>query len=137
MRSDGQIHIIIHALNRPLITKGPISLFLLPAVLLPVLVVPDVQEAKRDHLWCVPPPYARLSSLSSSKRAPRNAHSGGLNTCSRTLAALLVPPDGSERLVEVRLLPAQNVLSLHRIDPSPLAQNLRIVDKYSVAPPTT
>ncbi|KAI0709040.1 hypothetical protein C8Q76DRAFT_799072 [Earliella scabrosa] len=40
---------------------------------------------------------------------------GGLNTCSRTLAALLVPPDGSERLVE----------------------NLRIVDKYSVAPPTT
>ncbi|EJF65716.1 hypothetical protein BD309DRAFT_944311 [Dichomitus squalens] len=40
---------------------------------------------------------------------------GGLNTCSRTLATLLVPPDGGERLVE----------------------NLRIVDKYSVAPATT
>ncbi|KAI0781092.1 hypothetical protein BD413DRAFT_20648 [Trametes elegans] len=40
---------------------------------------------------------------------------GGLNTCSRTLAALLVTPDGGERLVE----------------------HLRIVDKYSVAPPTT
>ncbi|KAI8998784.1 hypothetical protein BD414DRAFT_133694 [Trametes punicea] len=40
---------------------------------------------------------------------------GGLNTCSRALAGLLVPTDGSERLVE----------------------HLRIVDKYSVAPATT
>ncbi|GBE82379.1 hypothetical protein BKA93DRAFT_760702 [Sparassis latifolia] len=39
---------------------------------------------------------------------------GGLNTCSRSLAAYLVPVDG-ESLVE----------------------NLRIIDKYSVAPPTT
>jgi len=39
---------------------------------------------------------------------------GGLNTCSRALAAYLVPPDGE-----------------------PLVQNLRIVDKYSVSPPTT
>jgi len=38
---------------------------------------------------------------------------GGVNTCSRALAAYLVPPEG-ESLVE----------------------NLRIVDKYSVAPPT-
>ncbi|KAI0934471.1 hypothetical protein AcV5_006302 [Taiwanofungus camphoratus] len=39
---------------------------------------------------------------------------GGLNTCSRALAAHLVPSDGE-----------------------PLVENLRIVDKYSVAPPTT
>lgn len=39
---------------------------------------------------------------------------GGLNTCTRALAAHLVPPDGE-----------------------PLVANLRIVDKYSVAPPTT
>ncbi|KAJ3556532.1 hypothetical protein NM688_g1975 [Phlebia brevispora] len=39
---------------------------------------------------------------------------GGLNTCSRALAALLVPLDGE-----------------------PLVSSLRIVDKYSVAPPTT
>lgn len=39
---------------------------------------------------------------------------GGLNTCSRALAAHLVPVDGK-----------------------PLVENLRIVDKYSVAPPTT
>ncbi|KAI0721618.1 hypothetical protein C8T65DRAFT_201291 [Cerioporus squamosus] len=48
-------------------------------------------------------------------RKPNAIIFGGLNTCSRTLATLLVPPDGGERLVE----------------------NLRIVDKYSVAPPTT
>ncbi|PCH38678.1 hypothetical protein WOLCODRAFT_23505 [Wolfiporia cocos MD-104 SS10] len=39
---------------------------------------------------------------------------GGLNTCSRALAAYLVPPDGE-----------------------PLVEHLRIVDKYSVSPPTT
>ncbi|TFK42765.1 hypothetical protein BDQ12DRAFT_696217 [Crucibulum laeve] len=39
---------------------------------------------------------------------------GGLNTCSRALAALLVPVDGE-----------------------PLVSHLRIVDKYSVVPPTT
>ncbi|KIK98834.1 hypothetical protein PAXRUDRAFT_823446 [Paxillus rubicundulus Ve08.2h10] len=39
---------------------------------------------------------------------------GGLNTCSRALAALLVPPEG-QRLVS----------------------HLRIVDKFSVSPPTT
>ncbi|KAG6854959.1 hypothetical protein C0991_009782 [Blastosporella zonata] len=39
---------------------------------------------------------------------------GGLNTCSRALAALLVPVDGD-----------------------PLVSHLRIVDKFSVVPPTT
>ncbi|KAI0703577.1 hypothetical protein BC835DRAFT_1483604 [Cytidiella melzeri] len=39
---------------------------------------------------------------------------GGLNTCSRALASLLVPIDGE-----------------------PLVSHLRIVDKYSVSPPTT
>ncbi|KAH9951280.1 hypothetical protein B0H21DRAFT_684947 [Amylocystis lapponica] len=39
---------------------------------------------------------------------------GGLNTCSRALAAHLVPPEGDS-----------------------LVENLRMVDKYSVAPPTT
>ncbi|KAJ3478695.1 hypothetical protein NLI96_g9585 [Meripilus lineatus] len=39
---------------------------------------------------------------------------GGLNTCSRALAALLVPIEGD-----------------------PLVSHLRIVDKYSVSPPTT
>ncbi|OSD01666.1 hypothetical protein PYCCODRAFT_1368911 [Trametes coccinea BRFM310] len=48
-------------------------------------------------------------------RKPNAIIFGGLNTCSRALAALLVPADGAERLVE----------------------HLRIVDKYSVAPPTT
>ncbi|KAF9001941.1 hypothetical protein BDQ17DRAFT_1390891 [Cyathus striatus] len=50
----------------------------------------------------------------SQTKKPSALIFGGLNTCSRSLAALLVPLDGE-----------------------PLVSHLRIVDKYSVVPPTT
>ncbi|KIJ60624.1 hypothetical protein HYDPIDRAFT_116923 [Hydnomerulius pinastri MD-312] len=52
--------------------------------------------------------------MSDNAEKPNVIIFGGLNTCSRALAALLVPPEG-ERLVS----------------------HLRIVDKFSVSPPTT
>ncbi|KAH7889931.1 hypothetical protein F5I97DRAFT_1941146 [Phlebopus sp. FC_14] len=52
--------------------------------------------------------------MSANVEKPSAIIFGGLNTCSRALAALLVPPDG-ERLVS----------------------HLRIVDRFSVSPPTT
>ncbi|KIO04141.1 hypothetical protein M404DRAFT_26703 [Pisolithus tinctorius Marx 270] len=52
--------------------------------------------------------------MSDSVEKPSAIIFGGLNTCSRALAALLVPPQGDS-----------------------LVSHLRIVDKFSVSPPTT
>ncbi|KAF9052724.1 hypothetical protein BJ165DRAFT_791471 [Panaeolus papilionaceus] len=52
--------------------------------------------------------------MSDSSSKPSVLVFGGLNTCSRALAAFLVP-----------------------VDAEPLVSRLRVVDKYSVAPPTT
>ncbi|KDQ60617.1 hypothetical protein JAAARDRAFT_555570 [Jaapia argillacea MUCL 33604] len=52
--------------------------------------------------------------MSNSSAKPAAIIFGGVNTCSRELAALLVPTEGE-----------------------PLVSHLRIVDKFSVAPPTT
>jgi hypothetical protein len=57
---------------------------------------------------------------------------GGLNTCSRALAALLVPLDGEPLVSVCRHI----LLGAHHNTEHPKKQ-LRIVDKYSVHPATT
>ena len=71
----------------------------------------------RHHIRCVP---------SHCQRAPRRSIKGGLNTFSRALAAHIV----NQRLVSVSLPTLVYTLA------HPL-QHLRIVDKFSVSPPTT
>lgn len=65
------------------------------------------------------------------------SHVGGLNTWSRNIAQALVPLDG-EPLVSVCM--RNRADQLHRSlfsDDFYHSQSLRIVDKYSVSPPTT
>ncbi|KAL4074666.1 NAD binding domain of 6-phosphogluconate dehydrogenase-domain-containing protein [Scleroderma yunnanense] len=59
-------------------------------------------------------PLSALSDMTASVQKPTAIVFGGLNTCSRALAAFLVPPEGEA-----------------------LVSHLRIVDKFSVSPPTT
>jgi hypothetical protein len=72
-----------------------------------------------------------LVQRTKAQKVFKQSGSGGLNTCSRALAALLVPVDG-EPLVSVSF-PAIDRSSRHL---SRSSQHLRIVDKYSVAPAT-
>lgn len=80
------------------------------------------------------PMRPRSPSIHCIALTSRLHRSGGLNTCSRALAALLVPIDG-EPLVSVRLtlIPGHTERLVLTIS----SQHLRIVDKYSVSPPTT
>lgn len=75
----------------------------------PLLVPRHVCKTRCNHIWCalVLPALPACACAPYAKSAPAHLSTGGLNTCSRALAALLVPPEG-EPLVSVRFHPSNS-----------------------------